>query len=144
MEILFRYAHFTGILLLCSTLVLEVMLLKPALTRREIRKLSLIDAVFGAAALLVLTAGLLLWFHGGKPSAFYSRNPVFIAKISLFAITALISIHPTVFFLRNRKGAGDQIVSIPGTVIAAVKIELAVIFLIPLLAVLMARGVGLG
>jgi putative membrane protein len=124
-------------------LVLELVLVTPTLTRAEIRKLVLIDAVFGASAVLVLIAGLLQWFHGGKPSAFYTHNPVFIAKITLFAIAALLSIHPTVYFIRNRKGPDGESVMPPKSVSMAIRIELAAILFIPLLAVLMARGVGL-
>ncbi len=141
--ILFRYLHFIGIFTLCSALVLEHVLVKPALTRAELRKLAGIDAVFGVAAALVLGAGLWMWFRGDKPPSFYSRNPVFMAKITLFAVAALLSLHPTIFFLRNRKGAGGDSVPVPRSIKMCLRLELTLIFIIPLLAVLMARGIGL-
>jgi putative membrane protein len=69
---------------------------------------------------------------------------VFLTKISLFGVAALLSIYPTVFFLKHRKGPEKQSVAIPKSLRLILKIELALILLIPLLAVLMARGVGLG
>jgi putative membrane protein len=142
-EIILRYIHFISIFAIVSTLVSEHLLLKKTMTRGELGKMARIDAVYGIAALTLLAAGLTLWLGSfGKPSWFYSKNWVFHLKITLFAVVGLLSIYPTVFFLKNRKGEPTETVAVPGAVFMMLRIELLLLFIIPLLAGLMAHGVG--
>jgi putative membrane protein len=91
----------------------------------------------------LLTVGLTLWFGNvGKSSAFYSKNWIFHTKITLFALIGILSIHPTVFFIRKRKGSADEVIAIPKSVFWMLRLELLLLAIIPLLAGLMARGVG--
>jgi len=140
--ILIRYLHFVGIFLIVGTLVAEHLLLKPTHTRSELNRLSRIDAVYGIGAVLVLTAGLLMWFAVGKPAVFYTKNWVFHLKITLFAIVAILSIWPTIFFLKNRKGDPEEAVKIPVHLKVMIRMEMLLVVVIPLLAILMALGVG--
>jgi putative membrane protein len=143
MEILFRYIHFISIFAVVGAVTSEHLLLKKTLSRKEITRLSRIDAVYGIAAMTLLGAGLTLWLGGvGKPSQFYSMNGVFHAKITFFLIVALLSIYPTVFFLRNRKGDENEMVTIPASIFWVLRTELLLLFFIPLLAIMMARGIG--
>ena len=84
----------------------------------------------------------MLWFTGAKPSDFYTNNPVFHAKLSLFVVVGLLSIYPTVFFMRNRKNEAETL-AVPVGVIRVLRMELVLLVFIPVLAFLMARGVGL-
>jgi putative membrane protein len=143
LEILLRYVHFISIFAIVGSLASEHMLLKSQLTRAEIGKLAKIDAVYGIAALTLLGAGLTLWFgEVGKPAVYYSKNWIFHTKITLFLTVGLLSIYPTIFFLKNRKGKVDEMVLVPKTVFWLLRLELLLLFIIPLLAGLMARGVG--
>jgi putative membrane protein len=113
------------------------------MTPLELKKLSKIDAVYGVSDIILLAAGLTLWLGGvGKPTAFYSHNWVFHLKITLFVIVGLHSIYPTVFFIKGSKKS-DAMVTVPPTVFWMIRIELLIIFTLPLLAGLMSRGVGL-
>ena len=142
-EILFRYIHFIGIFTLAGTLITEHLLLKKELTRAEIGRLSRIDAVYGLAAMVVIGAGLTLSFSGiGKPSIYYSKNWIFHMKVTSVGIVALLSIYPTLFFVKNRKGDPKEIVKVPGSVFMLIRISLVLLFTTPMLAALMARGVG--
>jgi putative membrane protein len=142
-EIFLRYIHFISIFAIVSTLVSEHLLLKREMSRSEIGRLSRIDAVYGIAALVLLCAGLTLWLSGaGKPAVYYSHNWIFLTKIFFFLMVGLLSIYPTVFFLRNRKGRPDEMIKVPGTVFWMLRFELILLFVIPLLAGLMARGIG--
>ena len=144
LESLIRYVHFLGIFAIVGSLTMEHLLLKPQMTRAEIRRLSVIDAIYGLGAIIVVAAGLILWFGGvGKAAMFYSKNFVFHTKITLVFLMGMLSIYPTVFFIRNRKGAApEELVDIPGRIIMLVRIQLFLLLLIPLCAVLMARGIG--
>lgn len=143
-ELLLRYFHFVSIFVILGALVSEHLLLKPTLTKRKIDRLSKIDGIYGFAVLTLLAAGLTLWLGGyGKPMEFYSENPVFHFKLTLFVIIGLFSIYPTVFFIKNRKGDPDDLVPIPKSIFWMIRFELLIIFLIPILAGLMAKGIGL-
>jgi putative membrane protein len=143
LEIFLRYIHFISIFTIFSSLVAEHLLLKKELTRNEIGRISRIDAVYGVAALTLLAAGLTLWLGGiGKPAMYYSHNWIFHTKITLFLIVGLLSIYPTVFFIKNRKGDPEEKIQTPPFVFWALRIELLLLLIIPLLAGLMAKGVG--
>jgi putative membrane protein len=143
-EILIRYGHFLGILAIASSLVAEHLLIKPSLTRREIGRLATIDGIYGVGALLVLGCGLGMWLGGFKNADYYTQNPVFHTKLTLFVIMGILSIWPTVFFLKQRKGNADEVVAIPKRIVMFLRIELLIVFVMPLLATGVARGVGMG
>lgn len=143
LELFLRYLHFISIFAIVGTLVSEHLLLKPVLKRSEILRLSRIDGIYGLAALTLLTVGLTLWFGGiGKPASFYTQNWIFHLKLTCFASIGLLSIYPTVFFLKNRKGNLSEDIVIPKTIFWCIRLELLLLVIIPLLAGLMARGVG--
>lgn len=142
-ELLLRYVHFISIFTIAATLVAEHLLLKKELSRNEISRLARIDGVYGIAALVLLGAGLTLWLGGfGKPAEFYSKNWIFHLKLSLFVCIGLLSIYPTIFFLKNRKGNPEEVVAIPNKIFWMLRLELLLLFIIPLLAGLMAKSVG--
>jgi putative membrane protein len=142
-EILLRYIHFISIFVIVSSLAAEHLLLKPGMKRKEIDRLSKIDGVYGFAVLVVLAAGLTLWLGGhGKPAEFYSENTLFQTKLGLFLVIGLLSIYPTVFFFKKRKGDPTELVTIPKSIFWMIRLELLLVFTIPLLAGLMAKGIG--
>jgi len=142
-ELLLRYLHFISIFAIVAALVSEHLLLKKTLTRNEISRIAKIDGVYGLAALLLLGVGLTLWLGGyGKPTEFYSKNWIFHFKLTLFIIIGLLSIYPTVFFLKNRKGGANELVQVPGAVLWMLRFEIFLLFVIPLLAGQMAKGYG--
>lgn len=141
--VLVKYVHIAGILVLFASLVLEHALIKPKMSQAEIGRIAIADLIYGASAAVVLIAGLLLWLVAGKGQGFYTHNPVFHAKIGIFVLVALASIYPTLFFIKNRKSESPTI-SVPRSITMIVRLELLLILLLPLLAILMAQGYGLG
>ncbi|QLH31948.1 MAG: DUF2214 family protein [Cyclobacteriaceae bacterium] len=142
-ELFLRYIHFVSIFAIVGSLVSEHMLLQKQLTRKAISKITRIDSVYGLAAVTLIAAGLTLWLgEFGKPAIFYSKNWIFHTKLTLFALVGLLSIYPTIFFLKNRRGNQEELVSIPKSVFLLLRLELLLVFTIPLLAGLMSRGVG--
>jgi len=143
-EIFLRYVHFLSIILIAGTLAAEYVLVKDKLTRREISRISFIDLVYGVASIAVFAAGVTLWIGGyGKPTEWYSKNGIFHVKLTLLVIIGLLSAYPTIFFLKNRKGDADELVSVPKAVSYSIAIELILLAIIPFLAGLMAKGIGL-
>lgn len=144
LETTLRYLHFLSILTIAATVLGEYLLLKPVMTRQEIGRLSKIDAFYGLAAIVLLGAGLTLWFGGiSKPTFYYSKNWIFHLKVGLFAFVGILSIYPTVFFIKQRKGDAAETITIPSKLIWMIRLELILLLIIPLLATLMARGIGL-
>ena len=142
LDILIRYLHLGAVLVLAATLIIENMAMAPQINREDIRNLLKVDAAYGLSAVVILSCGLLLWFTGPKPSSFYSSNPVFHAKVGLFVVVGLLSIYPTVFLFRHRKSEAET-VAVPIGVRRVLRLELLLLVFIPVLAFLMARGVGL-
>jgi putative membrane protein len=147
-QALAAYAHFAGILLLAGILTAELALYRQDLTAAQARLLLRLDLVYLFAALLVLGSGLarLLWY-AKEPSA-YLDNPVFWVKMGLFLAVALASVVPTIHFLRwsprLKQGHRPEISDKQCRHIRAhLWAEWMLLLLIPLTAVLMARGIGL-
>jgi putative membrane protein len=140
--ILFRYLHFIAIIGFAGALIVENSAISRTITSEDSRNLAKVDAVYGVSAILVLLFGLVLWLWVGKPSEFYSQNPLFLVKLGLFIVVGLLSISPTVFLFKHRKSEASSI-AVPTLVIWSMRAELIVLLLIPILAILMARGIGL-
>jgi len=143
--IFIKYIHFISIFIVVSAVVAEYLLLKAKMTRAELKRLSIIDGFYGVASIIVVGAGLYLWLGGiGKPAEFYTNNHIFLTKVGLFILVGLLSLYPTIFFLKNRKGDDETtLIEVPKSIKMVIRIELLILFLMPLLATLMANGVGL-
>lgn len=142
-EQIFRYIHFSGLFLLAGTLLCEWILLGASATRKELGRLSRIDLAYGIASIIAVAGGLTLWLGGvGKPATFYSENPVFLIKIAIVVILGLLSLPPTIFFIQQRKGDPDETINIPVYIRWCIHLEVALLLVVPMLAVLMARGTG--
>jgi len=142
-DVLVRYFHFLSILALFAALAGQFLFVRPSMTRRESLPLQNLDIIYGIASVGVLVTGLLQWFAVGKPASFYSPNPLFHAKLMLFLIIGLLSIYPSVFLAKQRKGDPEDTITVPPLVLWSIRAEIALLLAMPLLATLMARGVGL-
>ncbi|MCB2222470.1 MAG: DUF2214 family protein [Bacteroidetes bacterium] len=148
MEIIIPYLHYLGIMALMGSLIAEHLILKPGIKNTQIKSLAGIDLVYGIAAIVVLATGLLRWFVVGKGSEFYLSNPLFHTKLTLFVIMGILSIWPTIRFLRWRRGVNkgetpdisDKLIK---STLMFIRIELLIVAIIPLLAVMIARGIGM-
>ncbi len=88
---------------LVASLVVEFVVIRDELNARTTRRLALADLVLGVSAGVLLVVGLLRVFYFEKGAAFYFSNGAFIAKLVVFVAVALLSIYPTIRFLRWRR-----------------------------------------
>jgi putative membrane protein len=146
-DAILAYLHFAAIFTLLWFLAKEWTLLKAGAERLDIKRLANADIGYFLAAITVLATGAARMLLGAKPVLFYTGNPVFAVKMSLFVLAAIVSIWPTLAFMRWRKAAADD----PGfrvdqgqwrSVKRLLVVQLHLLALIPLFAVLMARGIG--
>ncbi|MEM6724585.1 MAG: DUF2214 family protein [Bacteroidota bacterium] len=141
LELIVRYVHFLSIFGIVGALVSEHLLIDKSLPRKVIKRLQVIDNVYGVAAILMIASGFTMWFAVGKPAEFYTSNGLFHTKVGLAILLGILSIWPTVFFFKNRKGDPEELVEIPKKIVVMIRIELLILFLIPMLAILMAKGI---
>lgn len=137
-----HYLHYLGFGLLFAALAAELVLHRPQVDGATARRLFRIDGLYGLAALIVLTTGLLRIFHYGKPPSYYGQNFIFHIKLTVFVLVYLMSLYPTVHFFKARKTAPDTTVNYPRATGIFLRIEMALLMILPLLGVLTARGYG--
>jgi putative membrane protein len=101
-----------------------------------------VDLFYGISAGVLLIIGLVRVNFGAKGWAFYSASPLFWIKLGTFVLIGLISIYPTVRFIQGRKTGVLPSLEAQRSVVKAVSAQLHLILLMPVLAVLMARGFG--
>jgi putative membrane protein len=147
MEAAIAYLHFVSILSVAAFLVTELYLCSRDLQPPQLKTLAQVDFLYMLAAIAVLITGVLRLFTVGKSAGFYLHNPVFYIKIALFVAVGLISILPTRQFIQwnHALKAGANRILRDGDIVTArryIALELALLALIPLMAVLMARGIG--
>jgi len=114
----------------------------------HVRVLARIDVLYLGAAALALATGIARLLMTHKPTSFYFMNPVFYIKIALFLAIALISVMPTLQFIRWNRAlkAGEGRILRDNDILTArryILLELVLFTCIPLAGVLMARGIGL-
>lgn len=147
MPTLFAFLHHLTAFALVAALAVELVLLGQKLTLASARKLQIVDRVLGISAGTLLVVGLLRVFYFEKGAAYYFQNGAFHAKLTLFLLAALLSIYPTVRFIRWRKSLKqDRLPEISERQVKMMRrivhIELAAIVGILLAAAMMARGIG--
>ena len=139
---LVRLLHFAAIFAFAGTLIIENIAIKAEISGEDARNLAKVNAVCGISAIFVLSFGLTLWLWAGKPSEFYSSNPIFHAKIGLFLLMVLCAIVPTIFFNKHSKSK-EEVIEVPQLLRLLLKFQLALLVFISALAILIARGIGI-
>jgi putative membrane protein len=145
MIVLSAFLHHLAAFTLVATLAIEFVLIRQELTLANARRLTITDIIFGASAGVLLIVGLLRVFLFEKGASYYFTSHAFLAKFALFVIIGLISIVPTVEFLRWRKSiqAGQAPAVSAQKFLVLRRIihwELAGVVLILLFAAMMAKG----
>lgn len=147
-EVLVVYLHFTAMILIAVFLSIEYLICIPGMSRERVKLIARVDLLYVGAAVLALATGVarLVWL--GKGVGFYLYNPVFYIKLALFVAVGLISIPPTMQYLRWTRSLKPDAGAVAAEfeVLRARRYVLAEIVLfsfIPLLAVMMARGIGI-
>jgi len=147
-DALLAYFHFVSIFMLFAFLSIEAVVLRHPPDAAAIRLLARVDMFYFGAAMLVLASGLMRLFGGAKGAAFYTGNPVFHAKVGLFILIGALSVLPTLQFIRWARTLKAQPDFLPGETERKkarrmIMIELHLAAFLPLLAVLMSRGIGI-
>ena len=147
LDAVLAYLHFIAIFLLFSFLTTQLILMRSPLDARTIRLLGRVDIGYAISAAVVLLTGMLRLGFGAKGADFHlGAWPVYV-KVGLFLTVGLISIKPTLEFIKWRRALDhDPAWQLPAAAQAAMRkivmIEVHLAALIPVFAVMMARGLG--
>ena len=144
----FAFLHFVAVFGVVATVFLEWQTMSPSPSRAEALRLQRCDRWYGLFALMLVVVGLLRVYRFEKGSAFYFANPFFQAKLGLFIAVGLLSIYPTVRFVKWRaamkSGAAPTVPDAEyRTLRTVLRLELILLAAIVACAAMMARGVGL-
>ena len=147
LEALLAYAHILAILSLVVFGTSEAALCRMEwMNAQVVERLVKVDRIYGAAAAAVLLTGLARTWWGIKGSAWYWTNGLLHLKLGLFLAVALMSIKPTMMFIRWRRqlraGGGLPDEAQVRQARRWVMVQTHVIALLPLPAVFLARGFG--
>lgn len=147
LEAVLSYLHLLAILTMVVFIASEAALCRVEwLNAAVVERLAKLDRVYAIAALSVLATGIARTWWGIKGTAWYWTNPLLHVKLTLFIVIGLLSVAPTLTYLRWRKALRAS-----GTLPAEAEIrktrqrvmlQAHLIALIPLAAVFMARGFG--
>ena len=85
---------------LSACLIYEFVAFRQGLGVDEARRIQRVDLWYGVSAGLLIAVGLLRVFYFEKGAAFYAANLMFWVKMALFVIVGLLSIYPTIRYIK--------------------------------------------
>lgn len=109
LDLILAIAHHLLIFALFGVLTAELLLVKPGMDAATLGRVARMDAAYGAIAVLVIIVGFTRAGMAAKGWDYYVHNGFFWAKIATFALIGLLSVPPTLFFLKARRaGTADD------------------------------------
>lgn len=145
---LMAFLHHLLAFTLTACLVYEFIAYRQNMSVEEIRRIQRVDLAYGISAGLLLVVGLLRVFFFEKGANFYIHSPFFWVKMTAFLLVALLSIDPTIRYVRwNKTLRQNDLPEISDTEYKRtrllLRLEVIGIAVILLAAPLMARGIGM-
>jgi len=144
---LIAYLHFLSAFGIVATLFYEWFTFSRTPTALEAKRLALADRWYGIFATLILVVGFTRAASFEKGWSFYLHSPFFHLKLTLFILIGLISIYPTIRFIRWRPdiqaGRAPTVTDAQFKLISrSLAAEMILLVALLLCASLMANGVG--
>lgn len=145
---LMAFLHHLLAFTLTACLVYEFIAYHKNMGIAEIRRIQRVDLVYGLSAGFLLLIGLLRVFFFEKGVNFYVNNPFFWVKMVAFLLVGLLSIDPTIRYIRwSRILQQNQVPEISEPEYKRTRwllsLEVMGIAVILLAAPMMARGIGM-
>ncbi len=142
LDLVLAVLHHLLIFGLFGVLVAEAIILRRGMDPSAVARVARVDLWYGVLAGLIVAVGFSRAVFAAKGWAYYDHNGFFWAKIGTFAAIGLISILPTLAFIRwRRAGSAPTEAEVMGAR-RWLLIELALFALLPIFAAAMARGYG--
>ena len=80
------YVHYLSFMFCFGALIFERISLKASPNKKEAISMVIADIVYGIAGIALLISGIYRVIKFGQGSDFYTHNPIFWTKISIFAL----------------------------------------------------------
>ena len=135
-------AHHLIIFALFGILAAELVLILRGISADVAANISRIDGWYGALAGAIIVVGFSRAIFAAKGWAYYSHNAFFWAKIATFALVALLSIPPTLQYLKWRRTNETPHPADVGRVKRFLYAQVFLFAFLPIFAAAMARGYG--
>lgn len=147
-NVIFAFLHFITALGVVVSLVYERITFRPSLSITDAKRIQKADLIYGISALTVLIVGFIRIYFFEKGSNFYFSSPFFYVKLGAFSLVGLLSIYPTIRFLKwNKQLKSGQEPTISSseyqTIRTLLNLEILGILIMLFAASAMARGIGL-
>jgi putative membrane protein len=142
LDLILAIVHHVVIFAIFGILFAEFMAVRPGMSTAAAVRIAAIDLWYGILAGAILVIGFCRAIYAAKGWAYYSHNAFFWAKMTSFAAIGLLSVPPTMEFIRWRKrgtAPDDAAIKSARRYLHA---ELGLFVLLLVFAALMARGYG--
>jgi putative membrane protein len=146
-DLLFAIGHHVLVFALAGVIAYEFAVVRQTMTAADIIRVGKIDLWYGVLAGLILAVGFARANFAAKGWTYYAHNHFFWAKIGTFALVGILSIWPTIQFIRWRNTLKKDPAAMPSADAIAnarrfIWAEVFFFALIPVFAAAMARGFG--
>jgi putative membrane protein len=142
LDLILAILHHFFVFALFGVLFSEFVVVRRGMDAATTVRVVSIDAGYGILAALIVIVGFSRAIFAAKGWAYYAHNAFFWAKIATFVVIGLLSVPPTLTFLKWRRAG----VSPTDDAIAQARrylwMEVALFPLLPAFAAAMARGYG--
>ena len=144
---LIAFGHFLAFFSLIAALVLQLTLISESISVATARRIQRADRAYGLAAMLLLIFGFLRVIYFEKGADYYFNNTFFLLKLGLFVGVGLLSLYPTIYYMRwnpelKQEIAPEMSMHAVQKIRKIIHTELVGIMGILLFASLMAKGFG--
>jgi putative membrane protein len=134
--------HHLLVFALFGVLAAELVLMRKGVDLTTVARVGRVDLWYGILAGLIVAVGFSRAVFAAKGWLYYSHNLYFHAKIGTFVLIGLLSVPPTIAYIRWRRAGiaptDAQVISVRRFLWA----ELLLFALLPAFAAAMARGYG--
>jgi putative membrane protein len=142
LDLVLAIVHHILIFSIFGVLFAELVLVRKGIDLPTVTRVGRLDLMYGATAGLIIVVGFARAIFAAKGWAYYSHNLFFHLKVGTFLVIGLLSIPPTVAYIRwRRAGAAPGDAQVAG-VRRWLWAEMALFALLPAFAAAMARGYG--
>lgn len=103
LDLVLAVGHHLLVFSLFGVLAAELIAVRRGMGFVEVARVAAVDVWYGVLAALIVVVGFSRAIFAAKGWAYYSHNLFFWAKIATFVVIGLLSVPPTVSFIRWRR-----------------------------------------
>jgi putative membrane protein len=141
-DLMLAVLHHLLIFGLFGILIVEMIAVRRGMTNDTVARIAAVDVWYGVLSGLILLVGFSRALFAAKGWAYYSSNTFFWAKVGTFAVIGVLSVLPTMAFIRWRRAGVAPSDAEVSAVRQFIHVELVLFALLLVFAATMARGYG--